>query len=185
MFSQKINVQLNGLLFVPSIFLLQWQDYHLIATTTIRLMVNCLINCPSHELARIVVLKPLLSRYYKHFQNSVMLGAYLKWDYWKIKLIHGWPLHQTEWQLWASCQRKVITTRWPFFTATRRHAIEETESGFPSCNIFKTSFQVLYNSLKGGLDANTEQVASITPGVKVRFKQKYVLRLITALVTNA
>ncbi len=90
MFSLKINVQWNGLLFVPSIFLLQWQD-----------------------------------------------------------------------------------------------AIEETESGFPSCNIFKASFQVLYNSLKGGLDANTEQVASITPGVKVGFKQKYVLRLISALVTNA
>jgi hypothetical protein len=44
--------------------------------------------------------------------------------------------------------REVITTRWPFFTATRRLAIEETESGFPSCSIFKTSFQVLYNSLK-------------------------------------
>jgi hypothetical protein len=44
---------------------------------------------------------------------------------------------------------------------------------------------VLYNSLKGGLDANTEQVASITPGVKVGFKQKYVLRFIIALVTNA
>jgi hypothetical protein len=44
---------------------------------------------------------------------------------------------------------------------------------------------VLYNSLKGGLDANTKQVASITPGVKVAFKQKYVLRLITALVTDA
>jgi hypothetical protein len=80
---------------------------------------------------------------------------------------------------------KVITTRWPFFTATRRHAIEETESGFPSCNIIKTSFQVFYNSLKGGLYANTEQVASITPGVKVGFKQKYVLRFIIALVTNA
>jgi hypothetical protein len=42
---------------------------------------------------------------------------------------------------------------------------------------------VLYSSLIGGLD--TEQVASITPGVKVGFKQKYVLRLIAALVTNA
>ena len=42
---------------------------------------------------------------------------------------------------------------------------------------------MLYSSLIGGLD--TEQVASITPGVKVGFKQKYVLRLITALVTNA
>jgi len=63
--------------------------------------------------------------------------------------------------------------------------IEETKSGFPSCNIFKTSFQVLYSSLKGGLDANMEQVALNTPGVKVGFKQKYVLRLITALVTNA
>jgi hypothetical protein len=37
----------------------------------------------------------------------------------------------------------VITTRWPFFTATQRHAIEEMESGFPPCNIFKISFQVL------------------------------------------
>ena len=78
---------------------------------------------------------------------------------------------------------EVFTTRWTFFIPTWRHAIEETESGFPSCNIFKASFQVLYSSLKGGLD--TEQVASITPGVKVGFKQKYVLRLITALVMNA
>jgi hypothetical protein len=39
------------------------------------------------------------ARYYRHFQSSVTLGAHLKWDYWKIKPIYGWLLHQTEWQL--------------------------------------------------------------------------------------
>jgi hypothetical protein len=39
--------------------------------------------------------------------------------------------------------------------------------------------------LKGGLDANTEQMASISLGVKVGFEQKYAMRLMKALVTNA
>jgi hypothetical protein len=36
---------------------------------------------------------------------------------------------------------EVITTRWPFFTATRWHAIEETESGFPSSDILRHLFR--------------------------------------------
>jgi len=43
----------------------------------------------------------------------------------------------------------------------------------------------LYNCLEGGLDANTQQMASITMGCKVGFEQKYVLQLLTAIVTNA
>ncbi len=76
-------------------------------------------------------------------------------------------------------------TRWPFFSAVQHHAISRTSPGFLLTNIFKGSFQTLYNSLKGGLDANMEQMASITTGIKVSFEQKYDLCLITALVTNA
>jgi hypothetical protein len=79
----------------------------------------------------------------------------------------------------------LFKTRWPFFSAVRHHAISRTTAGFPPTNIFKTSFQTLYNSLKGGLDADTEQMVSITTGVKAGFEQKYDLRLITALITYA
>ncbi len=80
---------------------------------------------------------------------------------------------------------ELTKTRWPFFTAVRKHAINNTDNGFNPTNIFKTSFQTLYNSLKGVLDANTEQMVSISPGIKVGFEQKYVMHLMTALVTNA
>jgi len=43
----------------------------------------------------------------------------------------------------------------------------------------------LYNCLEGGLDANTQQMASITMGCKVGFEQKHVLQLLTTIVTNA
>jgi hypothetical protein len=79
---------------------------------------------------------------------------------------------------------ELLKTRWPFFTAIWKYALESS-SGFPPCNIYKTSFQTLYNCLKDGLDANTQQMASITTGCKVGFEQKYVLRLLTAIVTNA
>jgi hypothetical protein len=48
-------------------------------------------------------------------------------------------------------------------------------AGFPSCALFKSSFQSLYNVIKGGLDANTQQCVSIHPNVKVSFDQKYVI----------
>ncbi len=37
----------------------------------------------------------------------------------------------------------------------------------------------------GGLDANTQQYMSIMPKVNVKFEQKYVLRMILAVVTNS
>jgi len=52
-------------------------------------------------------------------------------------------------------------------------------------NLFKSSYQSLYNSLKGGLDANTQQYVSIQPNVSVTFEQKYLLRMLLAGVTNA
>ena len=49
----------------------------------------------------------------------------------------------------------------------------------------KTAIQAVYNSLKGGLDANTQQFMSIMPPIKTGFEQKYVIRLLIAVVTNA
>jgi len=70
---------------------------------------------------------------------------------------------------------ELFKTRWPFFMAIRKYAIESNSNGFPPCNIYKVSFQTLYNCLKDGLDANTQQMASITMGCKVGFEQKHVL----------
>jgi hypothetical protein len=52
-------------------------------------------------------------------------------------------------------------------------------------NLFKSSYQSLYNSLKGRLDANTQQYVSIQPNVSVTFEQKYLLQMLLAGVTNA
>ena len=43
----------------------------------------------------------------------------------------------------------------------------------------------MYNTLKGGLDSNTQQFSSITPPIKVAFEQKYIIRMILAIVINA
>jgi hypothetical protein len=43
----------------------------------------------------------------------------------------------------------------------------------------------MYNSLKGGLDANTQQYVSIQPPVKTKFEAKYIICMMIALVTNA
>jgi hypothetical protein len=51
--------------------------------------------------------------------------------------------------------------------------------------VIKTAVQSLYNSLKGGLDANMQQVQAIQPPVKTRFKQKYLIRLLLSIVMNA
>jgi hypothetical protein len=56
---------------------------------------------------------------------------------------------------------------------------------FPATSVFKTEIQTLYNSLKGGLDASTQQFSSICPQLKVKFEQKYVIRLLLAVLTNA
>ncbi len=87
-------------------------------------------------------------------------------------------------------QVDIIATRWPFFKSVRDVALgwrmdEGRPPGFPKTELFKTSFQCLYNSLKGGLDANTQQYMSIMPKVNVKFEQKFVIRMILAVVTNS
>jgi hypothetical protein len=84
-----------------------------------------------------------------------------------------------------SSQVQLFKTRWPFFSAVQHHETYRSTNRFPPSNIFKISFQTLYNSLKVWLDANTEPMISITTGIKVGFEQKYVLCLNTALITNA
>jgi hypothetical protein len=80
---------------------------------------------------------------------------------------------------------KLIKSRWPFFTLARNHVLSNLPYGFPPCSVMKTAVQTLYNSLKGGMDANTQQFASITPPLKTGFEQKYVVRLLLCVVTNA
>jgi hypothetical protein len=82
-------------------------------------------------------------------------------------------------------QIAIITSRWPFFHAMRREAVLCNGMGFPPSTLFKSSFQSLYNVIKGGLDANTQQYISIRPNVKVSFEQKYVIRMILANVSNS
>ncbi len=54
---------------------------------------------------------------------------------------------------------------------------------FPATSIFKTEIQTLYNSLKGGQDANTQQFSSICQQFQAKLEQKYVIRLLLAVVT--
>jgi len=58
-------------------------------------------------------------------------------------------------------------------------------AGFTPTNVVKTAVQVLYNSMKGGLDSNTQQYRSITPSICTGFEQKYIICLILCIVTNA
>jgi hypothetical protein len=79
----------------------------------------------------------------------------------------------------------VVATRWPFFKSVREFALAIPTLGFPATSLFKTSFQTLYNCLKGGLDANTQQYNSILPKLNVTFEQKYVIRMLLSIVTNS
>jgi hypothetical protein len=80
-------------------------------------------------------------------------------------------------------EQEIIQSRWPFFHKIRIAAIECKVTGFAGCSLFKTSFQSLYNVVKGGLDANTQQYISICLNVKLNFKQKYEIRLLLAIVS--
>jgi hypothetical protein len=51
--------------------------------------------------------------------------------------------------------------------------------------MFKSKFQILHNSLKGGLDANTQQYVSMQPLVNKKFEVKYIIRMMKAIVMNA
>jgi len=54
----------------------------------------------------------------------------------------------------------------------RQDALGTNNNGFPPSVVFKHAFQSMYNNIKGGLDANTQQYISICPSVKVNFEQK-------------
>jgi hypothetical protein len=68
----------------------------------------------------------------------------------------------------------ILTSRWLFFRQLRCQIVKSQEVnedmsehsetfpfGFPPTTMFKSKFQIMYNSLKGGLDANTQQYVSI------------------------
>lgn len=74
----------------------------------------------------------------------------------------------------TSLQCKLIRSRWPFFTLAHSYVVPNTNFGFPACSVMKTAVQALYNSLKGGLDANTQQFQAIQPPIKTGFVQNKV-----------
>ena len=52
---------------------------------------------------------------------------------------------------------KLIASRWPFFTLAHSYVVLNIFYRFPACSVMKIKVQALYNSLKGGLDANSQQ----------------------------
>jgi hypothetical protein len=84
-----------------------------------------------------------------------------------------------------SQQIDIINSRWPFFHAMRKDAFDCHGCGFPQSSLLKSIFQSLYNVIKGGLDANTQQYVSIRQNVKVSFEQNYVIKMILANVSNS
>jgi len=80
---------------------------------------------------------------------------------------------------------QLISSRWSFFKLMRLVVVLDCYAGFTPTNVVKTAVQVLYNSMKGGLDSNTQQYCSITPSIRTGFEQKYIICLILCIVTNA
>jgi hypothetical protein len=78
----------------------------------------------------------------------------------------------------------LIRSRWPFFKLARSYIVPNMYYGFPSCSVMKTAIQTLYNTLKGGLDSNSQQFQAILPLIKTGFEQKYVICLLISIVTN-
>jgi hypothetical protein len=92
----------------------------------------------------------------------------------------------------------MLTSRWLFFRQLRCQIVKSQEVdedmsdhsetfpfSFPPTTMFKSKFQIMYNSLKGGLDANTQQYISIQPPVQTKFEAKYIICMMIAIVTNA
>jgi hypothetical protein len=79
----------------------------------------------------------------------------------------------------------LISSRWPLFKLARSYIVPNMYYGFPSCSVMKTAVQTLYSTLKGGLDSNLQQFQAILPPIKTGFEQKYVIRLLISIVTNA
>ena len=67
----------------------------------------------------------------------------------------------------------------------RQYKLRHLDVGFPATSVLKTKVQMIYNALKGGLDANTQQYRAICPSIKATFEQKYVVHLLLAIVGNA
>jgi hypothetical protein len=82
-------------------------------------------------------------------------------------------------------RRELIKSRWPFFNKMRAFTLSTMGVGFPATSLFKTKIQTMYNTLKGGLDCNTQQFSSIMPPIKVSFKQKYIVHMLLGIVINA
>jgi hypothetical protein len=80
---------------------------------------------------------------------------------------------------------KILETCWMFFTDMRNHLEHYPNYAFPSTSVFKTEVQSLYNTLKGGLDANSQQFPAICPYFKTKFENKYVIRLLFAVVSSS
>jgi len=83
--------------------------------------------------------------------------------------------------------RDVIRTRWPLFVAMRTKimGLDDESISFPSCQLMKSAAQSVYNSLKGGLDANTQQYRAICPKLNTSFECKFIIRMLLAIVTNS
>jgi hypothetical protein len=92
----------------------------------------------------------------------------------------------------------ILTSRWLFFRQlhcqiVKSQEVDEDRSdhcetfpfGFPPTTMFKSKFQIMYNSLKGGLDANTQQYISIQPPMKTKFEAKYIICMMIVIVTNS
>jgi hypothetical protein len=70
------------------------------------------------------------------------------------------------------------------FHDMRKNLLIKHSRAFPATSVFKTEIQTIYNSLKGGLNANMQQFSSICQQLKTKFEQKYIIRLLLAVVTN-
>jgi hypothetical protein len=79
----------------------------------------------------------------------------------------------------------ILETCWMFFTDMRNHLEHYPNYAFPATSALKTELQSLYNTLKGGLDANSQQFAAICPYFKTKSVTKYVICLLLAVVSNS
>ena len=68
---------------------------------------------------------------------------------------------------------------------TKIMGLDDESISFPSCRLMKSAAQSVYNSLKGGLDANTQQYRAICPKLKTSFECKFIIRMLLAIVTNS
>ena len=54
--------------------------------------------------------------------------------------------------------KRIIETRWILFNNMRQYKLRHSDLGFPATSVLKTKVQMIYNALKGGLDANTQNI---------------------------